>query len=320
VIETDASDQGWGFEVTTPNPNIQVKQWSAGGWTTEESILSINYRELKAVLFAIQINARYWKGQTILIRTDNMTTRAFINKQGGTIHHLHEIATLIHTICQSHRIRLFAEYLPGVENTRADFLSRMKVDRDDWQLPPSIFRYLQRQAKIDLDLFATRRTRQTTVFYSRFPDPEAKGTNAFAHPWPKTGAYANPPWILINKVLQKVNTERCNLTLITPFWKQQSWWPELLRMSTAPPTFLPRQRIFRKQTSTLPRTAHWDALAWHISGNPHTPRIWRQQLANSSRQAFDGHPGRTITPHSNTIWLGAIDNISIPCVQPFSNA
>jgi hypothetical protein len=173
VIETDASDQGWGFEVTTPNPNIQI-------------------------------NARYWKGQTILIRTDNMTTRAFINKQGGTIHHLHEISTQIHTICQSHRIRLFAEYLPGVENTRADFLSRMKVDRDDWQLLPSIFRYLQRQAKIDLDLFATRRTRQTTAFYSRFPDPEAKGTNAFAHSWPKTGAYANPPWILINKVLQNV--------------------------------------------------------------------------------------------------------------------
>jgi hypothetical protein len=317
TIDTDASDLGWGFAITA-SPTIPATPQASGTWTPAEQGLSINYRELKTVYFALRINERHWAGRTILVRTDNMTTRAFVNKQGGSLHHLNEIAAAIHKICMTRKIRLFAEYLPGIENTRADFLSRIRPSPDEWQLNPTMFRHLLRWGPIHLDLFASRTTTQTPLFYSWKADPDALGTDAFQHPWPTSGAYANPPWILLNRVLRKVKEDRCaRLILITPFWNRQSWWPELLGMATAPPILIPHQTL---TTGTTTRTTQWDALAWRISGDPQTPLRWRRRLAGSFGPA-SGHPLAGITsPPSNTMSVGAVDGISIPYVPLPSNA
>ena len=307
IFESDASDIGWGFTTTTQITTTQAT--SAGGWTKSELEQSINFRELKSVLFALRINAEKWKDKTVRVRTDNITTRAFVNKQGGTILHLHRLAHELYQICQKYRIRLLAEYVPGKENVTADDLSR-RHDRYDWKLSPTIFRTLsQRWGPLYLDLFATRISRQTKRFFSWKPDPEAEAVDAFYQPWPKKGGYANPPWVLLNRVLRKVKMERCELVLITPLWRNQSWWPELLSMACSTPIHLPQHYHLPGDTRKQP--LQWDAIAWKIHGDRRIPQTWRRQLKDLSRRASENQQDQTTTPISNTIYLGVVGTTSI---------
>ena len=75
VIETDASHLGWG---------ASCQELKTGGhWSLEEQELHINALELKAVLLAIQTFTKEIEHQHILVRTDNVTVKAYINHVGG---------------------------------------------------------------------------------------------------------------------------------------------------------------------------------------------------------------------------------------------
>jgi hypothetical protein len=54
-----------------------------GLWTQEEAGQSINWRELKAIDLALRSFANLHH-TTVLIRTDNTTAKAYVNRQGGT--------------------------------------------------------------------------------------------------------------------------------------------------------------------------------------------------------------------------------------------
>lgn len=78
--------------------------------------------------------------------------------------------------------------------------------------------------------------------------------------------FANPPFILLNKVLTKIKEERPSITLITPVWKQ-AWYTKLMRLSTSYVDLGPAQTAF---------TAHHDEARKTIFGNPGwTFRAWR---------------------------------------------
>ena len=56
----------------------------SGVWSKAEASDHINSLELKAVLLALQNLESHVVGQSVLIRSDNMTVVSFINYQGGT--------------------------------------------------------------------------------------------------------------------------------------------------------------------------------------------------------------------------------------------
>ena len=75
-----------------------------------------------------------------------------------------------------------------------------------------------------IDLFASHRHHQLPRYYSAYPDDaKALGQNAFAY-LSNQGIclYANPPWTLIGKVLDKIAKDgsRLLLLLVTPHWKE----------------------------------------------------------------------------------------------------
>ena len=76
TIYTDASLQGWG---TVIGQNTAHGQWPRG------PLAHLNALEMIAVWHALQKFAPFLAGSHILIMTDNMTTKAYINHQGGTI-------------------------------------------------------------------------------------------------------------------------------------------------------------------------------------------------------------------------------------------
>ena len=54
--------------------------------------------------------------------------------------------------------------------------------------------------------------------------------------------YCFPPIVLISRLLKKVEREKATVTLVAPLWRNQVWFPQLLRMLKNYPVLLPEQK------------------------------------------------------------------------------
>ena len=108
---------------------------------------------------------------------------AYVNHLGGRSRFLSEVARRLWRVTSQFGITLRAVHRPGVENRRADLLSRWKNDSTDLKLDPKYFCLAeQRWGRHTVDLFATRLNRQDGRFASWRPDPEATAVDAFQFP------------------------------------------------------------------------------------------------------------------------------------------
>ena len=104
-------------------------------------------------------------------------------------------------------------------------------DQCDWKLNQAVFqRILATMGMMEVDLFASRLSRQLPRFYSWRPDPEAEATDAFMQDWSTIRGFANPPWCLISRCLTKVRAQAARIVLITPLWPTQPWYPLVLEL------------------------------------------------------------------------------------------
>ncbi len=105
----------------TPTPGIpSVEGLDSGGKS-----LSINTLELTAVIRALQTEPSRWRGPQILVASDNTSTVAYINHQGGT----HSMTLMDPTYTLYEVVRqlgasIRARHIPGRLNRTADLLSR----------------------------------------------------------------------------------------------------------------------------------------------------------------------------------------------------
>ena len=77
---------------------------------------------------------------SVLLKSDNVTTIAYINRLGGTRSQvLVNISKELWLWCLQRGIALKAQHLPGKENLNADFMSRHLRDRTNWILNPALF-------------------------------------------------------------------------------------------------------------------------------------------------------------------------------------
>ena len=176
-----------------PGVGSHCRHHNIGGpWTPTEKNLHINCLELLGASHAVKALC---KGGTNMI----VAAVAYINHLGGTRSSaLCSIVTDLWEWCLDRRIFMLESYVPGVQNTLADRLSRSAVDRHDWMLNRSIFRKLNTLwGPLVVDLFATRATAQLPRFYSWKPDPQAEAVDAFTQDWLSFKGYATPPCSLV---------------------------------------------------------------------------------------------------------------------------
>ena len=149
---------------------------SAGGpWTQEERTHHINYLELLAAFLPLKAFLPNKGPLSVLLHMDNVTAIAFLNRMGGT-HSLplSSLAVEIWEWCIQRKLTIHSEHLPGIENIRADWLSRHLVDSSDWRLNREVFLRLESDlGPFSIDLFASRTNAQLQVYCSWKPDPEA---------------------------------------------------------------------------------------------------------------------------------------------------
>lgn len=83
-----------------------------------------------------------------------------------------------------------------------------------------------------VDLFASEDTVQEgpngrrLEYYSRMPDPKARGCDAMVQNW--EDAYGFPPLHLAWAAVDKALKSRGVTILVLPAWRAQPWWPLLL--------------------------------------------------------------------------------------------
>ena len=113
------------------------------------------------------------------------------------------------------QVILTAEHLPGTLNEEADFESRNVKDSENREIFQKLCSNL---GKHDIDLFASRVSKQFKKYISWKTDPFSIGRDAFQTSWSQGLDYAFAPFNLIGRVLAKDQRERTNLILVTPAW------------------------------------------------------------------------------------------------------
>ena len=278
IIETDASKRDWGASCQGV--------MTGGCWSKEEANLHINVLEMMAASFAIQAFTKHLRGVRILLRTDNTSVVAHLNHMGGTRSpRLIALVKELWSWCLHRKTTVIAQHLPGLKNVTADFLSRHISDKTDWMLDPSIFRCIDSlMGPLQVDLFATRFTKQLPRFYSWRPDPEAEETDAFMQDWSNLLGFAHPPWCLISRVLGKIQLEKATVVLITPLWQTQAWFPTLIEMIVDFPIILPRQEILAPSPNCMEmvRSHPPQLVVWKVSSRDSDQKKFQRKLLNSS--------------------------------------
>ena len=135
-IETNAFRMGWGA--------VCARVEMGGWWTDHESTLNINCLELLAAFHVVRAFAKNKKDMVIQVHLDNTTAVAYINHLGGMkSHDLHSLAVNLWDWCLQRHLFVIASYIPGVDNTGADQLSRSDsiVDRHEATESSTCFRW-----------------------------------------------------------------------------------------------------------------------------------------------------------------------------------
>ena len=282
VIYADASNSSWGAFCNGVG--------TGGPWSSLESLLHINCKELTAACYALQSFVKD-SGLSVELRLDNQSAVSYINKCGGThSRSLSSIAKELLFWCEQKRISVHAVHLPGVSNTAADYESRRSQGCAEWRLCPSVFQSISDIWNIDIDLFASEWNHQVSCFVSWNPQPTAWAVDAFSLSWSGLKAYVFPPFKLIGRCLSKTRKDDATITLISPFWPGQFWFPTALEMSIDIPRLLtPRIDLLTSSQGVghpLFRAGAHHLIAWRLSGNVRLTKEFRKKLSDFCFKEF----------------------------------
>lgn len=224
-IFSDSSLTGWGIYCNGVRAH--------GLWSDTESKGQINLLELKAALIGLQCFAKDLYNKEILLRIDNTTAIAYINKYGGIQYtHLNDVAREIWQWCEQRKLFVFASYIKSKDNTEADQESRRFNIDIEWELASTVFDKITNTfGRPQIDLFATRLNAKCKKYISWKRDPSAYNIDAFTIDWSPYYFYAFPPFSLILKSLRKIVTDRATGIMVVPYWPSQPWYPLFLSLT-----------------------------------------------------------------------------------------
>ncbi|XP_027146580.1 uncharacterized protein LOC113748120 [Larimichthys crocea] len=263
VITTDASMTGWGATFKGRAVN--------GTWSAELAQAHINYLELMAVFLALKHFLPHLRGQHVLVKSDNSTVVAYVNRQGGTrSSRLHKLAQKIILWSVSRLGSLRATHVAGVLNRGADLMSRGNPLFGEWKLHPQVVSQLwQRYGRAAVDLFASRENAHCQLYFSLTEEDAPLGVDALAHPWPNVLLYAFPPLSLISPTLTRVRAQGLSLILIAPRWPSKHWIAEIVQVLSGQPWPLPLRRDLLSQAGGEIYHPHPEQVAlwaWPVRG------------------------------------------------------
>ena len=228
-IFTDASLSGWG----AVSQGERVNGW----WNAEECLEHINILELKAAFYGLKCFASEYRNYEVLLRIDNTTAIAYLNKMGGIQNdELLNLSREIWKWCEDRYLWIFATYINTNENTIADRESRLKFRETEWELSAWAFQeILNTFGPFEIDLFATKANAKCAKYISWMKDPDSLTVDAFTVSWAGCNFYAFPPFAIILRVLRKIYIDKAEGVIVVPWWPTQPWFPLFKEMLISEP-------------------------------------------------------------------------------------
>ena len=142
------------------------------------------------------------------------------------------------------------------------------VHEEEVKLMPGLFLAICENLEFypKIDLFASKRHHQLPLYYPvEEHDAKALGYNAFAYHWQRSmPLYANPPWSLITEVLAKVQKDKSQILLVTPYWKWAKWYPLLKKLTKDRKKW--SQALYLDDQGKLRRAPTWETLFSVVDG------------------------------------------------------
>lgn len=259
---TDASSTGWGA--------VLEQKEARGLWNQEMSLEHSNVREMMAVLLALKSFRSQVHNKVVQLLSDNISTVAYINYQGGSSVRLTQLATAIWAELIDNKVSLVAKHIAGSQNVHSDFLSRLE-SHSDWKMNTGLFQYLDRVwGPHTIDRCASFLTKQIPCYNSLFYDPFTSGIDCLGQrDWWQHNNFVNPPFKIIPHVLRVIIDQSAEATVIAPWWPGKPWLQTLRRLSVCPPIRLKNNTKTFMTINVLPeplKNRRWKIYAWRISG------------------------------------------------------
>lgn len=219
-ITVDSSSFGWGAYCITTNTRAH------GSWSIDEAKFHINCLELLAIFNGVRTFCKS-HDMDILVRSDNTTAVAYVNRFGGCkSRNLLKIARELWGWCEERDNYIFASYIPGKLNNIADAESRRVISRNDWTLNEDVFKKICDSLGVPtIDYFASEKSTRLPRFVSNSPQPNSVAVDAFTLDWSCEYGYIFPPFCMIPRVLRKIIDDRATCIVVVPEWPTQAWFP-----------------------------------------------------------------------------------------------
>eukprot|EP00392_Amoebophrya_sp_AT5.2_P015254 g15455.t1 len=158
IVTTDASRLGWGYSVDDDTSR------GFAPWEFDGAKKSSNYRELFTVQKVLESGENFGGRRFLFLRTDNTTTRHYVNAGSGKCPDLAKIAGDIIQVCLSRGLVLIASHIAGKANVIADALSRLWLNstitdsNPNKRLNPRVLNAVQKRIglKITFDMLCSR--------------------------------------------------------------------------------------------------------------------------------------------------------------------
>lgn len=185
-----------------------------------------------------QVCTHYSRLFNILLKVDNITAIACINKMGSTKNKkLASLSKAIWTLCEDRNIFLYASYVRSRDN-KGDYESRSSKIETEYALCDRAFKIITvRLGSPSIDLFASYMNTKCPLYVSWRSDPGSIAIDAFSLSWTDLNFYAFLPFPLILKVIKKLIFDRAEGIIIVPLWKNQPWYPLFIECLTEPPIY-----------------------------------------------------------------------------------
>ena len=184
-------------------------------------------------------------------------------------------------------------------------------------LEPKIFDYVIRQfGRPEIDLFASRLTKQIPVYASWLPDPESCFIDVFTINWNNIFIYAYPPFSIIWRMLQKIQEECKKAIVIVPLWTTQSWFTRIMELTISQPGIITSRYLkipgTKAKHSLYPKL---QMLALLISNQYHLQYQFHQMHKQLHQQHGETLPKQNTIVHSKDRQTFVVKGISIHCNQ-----
>ena len=308
---SDASGSGFGISCEG--------QKTQGLWNKNEQDLHINAQELLAIKIGIFAFFKDRYGEHIHVFTDSSVAVSCITKFGSCKPKLNHITRDIWLHCFQRKNFITASHIAGKHNVIADKLSREHKVELEWKLNPNTFSLLSSVlGPFDVDLFASRVNFQFKPYISWNPDPDAIFINAFHLNWGSLYGYCFPPFSLVPQVLQKIQEDQCEICLIVPFWKNQTYFPVLGRLLIDFPLLLPQKKnllLHPFDNSSHPIIYRLHLTACRLSGNLSKGLEFRKKVRKLSLLDGGLAPSSNIRPIRGNGFNFVVEGGLIPVLQ-----